>query len=201
MKSLLAVSLILFLSIKPAVSCDCIPATTVEYYKSADVIFTGKVMKVIEDSPFWSSFNYKEDPEPITLVQIEITDNLKGLFPKLKFITIPLDYSSCQYHFTEGEEYLVFGRMIVSNPGIIMTSDCMGNQILKENNKNILNELRKLKAEDNSDKKTLKKDLIQDKVEISSNSSLSKTITYIVLVISLLLNIILVLRNRKNKST
>ena len=190
---LIFTSLLIF--IDPAFSCDCEGVSTKEYYENAEVVFSGKVLKVIKDSPFWSSFNDKETPKPITLVQMELFENFKGIEPKLKFITIPIDFSSCQFTFLEGNEYLVFGEEVVSNPGMIMTWDCMGNKLLNENNEALLDRVRSLQAIRASNKHTAKKSKPEkEKADLESNQT--KLFVYIILALSLLLNLILIIRKR-----
>jgi len=130
--------------------CDCRRATTDQYFKHAEVVFTGRVLKIIKKTNFWSSFEYVDKnskPKEIILTQIEITEIFKGLNPKLKFVSIPTDYSSCQYNFTEGDEYLIFANEIISNPGIIMTWYCSGNHVISDKLGDEFKLLRKLKDE------------------------------------------------------
>jgi hypothetical protein len=84
--------------------CECIPTTSEEYFRRAEVVFTGKVLKIITDTNFWSTFKFVDrysNPNDIELAQIEITEVFKGLNPRLKHVSIPIDHSSCQYNFTE----------------------------------------------------------------------------------------------------
>ena len=155
-----------------SIACVCQQATIEEYFEHAEVVFTGKVLDVIEKTDFWSSFRYVHNPgEPrtITLAQIEITEIFKGLNEKLKYVSVPIDYSSCKYNFKIGDEYLIYANELVSNPGIIMTGDCRGNSQLKYLNNNEVSKLRELEKNLVPHQRSDNYDFIENKMEYVEN--------------------------------
>lgn len=192
MRTLLIITF-LIVGLKWTYGCDCLTASTEEYFKHAEVVFTGRVLKIIDKSNFWASFKFvdkKAEPREITLVQIEITEIFKGLNERLKYISIPIDYSSCQYTFSEGYEFLIYGNQIVDNPGIVMTWECSGNRRLADNDKSAdtFVKLRQLKSTVEKFESTDYFDFVKKRIE---NSEQPDRLNWIVisLVISVIINI------------
>lgn len=134
-------------------ACSCVTVSTKEYFESAEVVFTGKVIKIIEDSDLWASFIYvtkSREPRKIAIAQLEINEVFKGLNPDLKFVSIPIDFSSCHYDFTRGKEHLIYAREIIWNPGILMTGACSGSIVIDPFTESIMKEVRELSNEPKS---------------------------------------------------
>ena len=196
MRTLLII--VLLTGVTKTFGCSCIPATTKEYFEHAEVVFVGKVLDVIEESNFWSSFDYIRNPDKprlITLAQIQIIESFKGLNEKLKFVSIPIDYSSCQYNFRKGGQYIIYANEIVSNPGIIMTGDCQGNVQIESLDNVQITALRELKKTVIPNQRSDNKDFSKTKeyyVEKVETDRFSWTI--ILLIISGVINLGLVIK-------
>ena len=96
-------------------ACDCQPITAEEAIKTADVIFSGKVLKITTQAKGYTPPGYN--------VEFQVERTWKGALPERTAVTTA-DYSfRCGYHFREGETHLVFaGRKGIQ----LVTSACTG---------------------------------------------------------------------------
>jgi len=121
MKKIVLITMILF-SIQ-GYACRCPETTIKKVFKSANIVFSGKVVSVKEEI-FKTCIEGKEIVEKTNqlIVEIQITESFKGDLKKTIQIFTGLGNGDCGYRFIADQEYLVFAHN--TKDGKIRTSTC-----------------------------------------------------------------------------
>lgn len=95
----------------PAHACSCEPVTTAEATERAVAVFKGKVLEVKEEML---------NDEGYLAALIDVSETWKGIDETQ--VIVYTGWSSCQFHFKEGREYVFFpyhsnGKLMVDNCG------------------------------------------------------------------------------------
>jgi len=118
--------LTLILSYSITFACDCPDKSDEELWKNANLVFTGKVIKVKQKS---GVYHYGRN---IPSTTIEVTRVYKGKDLVHDTVTI-FNYTmnTCEFDFSEEEEYIIYGRLYVGG-SFIVTHKCSGTKLLSK---------------------------------------------------------------------
>jgi hypothetical protein len=101
--------------------CSCMPADENEHFRSADAVFTARVLHVGDAEADTSSDDDKDgDDEWKVLrirrrqVRVEVVERRKGQVPDTLEVSVAADAGMCGYDFHEGRLYLIYaGRYLL----------------------------------------------------------------------------------------
>ena len=110
------VLLLTLLACETARACECVPLSSIENFKKADVVFEGELLGITGLAPgsrFPLSYRFKVDKP------------LKG--PSGRFVNVFGDGSDCDSYFAPGFIYRVYANDV---DGTLTSGTCSGNEMI-----------------------------------------------------------------------
>ncbi|MBE9129514.1 MULTISPECIES: protease complex subunit PrcB family protein [unclassified Coleofasciculus] len=120
---LLAASAVIF-GAEIANACSCLVREPQEYFESANAVFSGRVIDVIEPGRRSDRSNPNSTNRR---VRIEVSEVWKGNKARQVILTTSDSSASCGFNFVEGEDYLVYASR---SEGRLTTNLCSGTKSL-----------------------------------------------------------------------
>lgn len=113
-------------------ACSCLPRQPEAYFESANVVFAGRVVDVIEPGRRLGRYNPNVTNRR---VRFEVSEVWKGNKARQIVLTTSESSASCGFNFIEGENYLVYAAR---SEGRLTTNLCSGTKPLSQAQEDLL---------------------------------------------------------------